>query len=200
MKTEFKGSSMLNPVPVVMVTCKDKNGKSNVITIAWVGTVCSKPPMVSISVRPERYSYDILKESMEFIINIPSSSQVKETDYCGVKSGRDVDKISEMKFTMRQGDEVNVDYIEECPINMECKVKQIISLGTHDMFIAEVLKTHINSDLIDDTKKICFDKANLISYCHGEYYPISKKPQGKFGYSVAKRLAVVKKNIKKYKK
>lgn len=197
-KTTFQGSVMLNPVPVVVVTSKDKKGISNAFTVAWIGTVCSKPPMLSISIRPERASYDMIKESGEFIVNIPSEKYVAETDYCGVKSLTQVDKIKEMGFTMISGDEVKVDYIQEFPINIECKVNQIIKLGCHDLFIANVLKTHIDSTLIDDTGKISFDKANLLSYCHGEYYPIGKKPIGKFGYSIVKNKKIKAEYDKKY--
>lgn len=197
-KTQFKGSVMLNPVPVVMVTSKDKEGKSNVFTVAWIGTVCSKPPMLSISIRPERASYKMIEESKEFIVNIPNSSQVNETDFCGVRSATQIDKIKEMNFTMKPGSQVNVDYIDECPINIECKVTQIIKLGCHDLFLAEVVQTHIDSSLIDEKGKICFDKANLLSYCHGEYYPISKKPIGKFGFSVVKKEELKKTYTKKY--
>lgn len=197
-KESFQGSVMLNPVPVVVVTSKDKNEISNAFTVAWIGTVCSKPPMLSISIRPERASYKMIETTGEFIVNIPSSHHVLETDFCGVKSLTQVDKIKEMNFTMKKGTEVSVDYIEEFPINIECRVHQIIKLGCHDLFIAEVLKTHIDSELIDDTGKICFDKANLLSYCHGEYYPIAKKPIGKFGFSVVKNKKLKAEYDKKY--
>lgn len=197
-KESFQGSIMLNPVPVVVVTSKDKNEVSNAFTVAWIGTVCSKPPMLSISIRPERASYKMIEETGEFIVNIPNSSQVLETDFCGVRSLTQVDKIKEMGFTMIKGSEVNVDYIEEFPINIECRVHQIIKLGCHDLFVAEVVKTHVNCDLIDETGKICFDKANLLSYCHGEYYPIAKKPIGKFGFSVVKNKKLKEEYDKKY--
>lgn len=199
-KTKFKGSVMLNPVPVVVVTSKDEKGVSNAFTVAWIGTVCSKPPMLSISVRPERASYSIIEKSKEFIVNIPNSSQVRETDFCGVRSLTQVDKIKEMGFSMKPGSNVNVDYIEDFPINIECKVTQIIKLGCHDLFLAEVLQTHVDLSLIDESGKICFDKANLLSYCHGEYYPIAKKPIGKFGFSIVKNKEIKKEYNKKYSK
>lgn len=199
-KTKFKGSVVLNPVPVVIVSSKNKLGESNVFTVAWTGTVCTKPPMLSISIRPERHSYKFIEETMEFIVNIPSISQVKETDYCGVRSGSKEDKIKEMNFTMKPGSIVNVDYIEECPINIECKVTQIIKLGTHDLFIAEVVQSHINSDIIDEKGKICFEKANLMTYCHGEYFPMKKEPIGKFGFSVVKKKELKKQYTVKYSK
>ena len=163
-KRNLKGSVVLNPVPVVLVTCKNLEGKDNVFTVAWVGTVCSKPPMLSISIRPERLSYDYIKETMEFIINLPSKKQTKEVDFCGVRSGRQIDKIKECAFTLQEGEKVKSSYIKECPVNIECKVKDIIELGSHDMFIAEVLCSHIDENLFDEKDKIHFEKANLISY------------------------------------
>lgn len=192
-KNYFKGSVVLNPVPVVMVTSRNSEGKDNVFTVAWTGTVCTKPPMLSISIRPERLSYEYIKESMEFTINLPTRRLTKETDFCGVRSGRVVDKISEMKFTMKEGKEVNSPYIDECPVNIECKVKSIIPLGTHDLFIAEVLCSHIDKKLIDENGKIHFEWANLITYSHGEYFPVPKTPIGSFGYSVAKKATVERK-------
>ena len=173
-KRNLKGSVVLNPVPVVLITCKNSEGKDNVFTVAWVGTICSKPPMLSISIRPERLSYDYIKETMEFTINLPTKKQTKEVDFCGVRSGRQIDKI------------------KECPVNIECEVKDIIKLGSHDMFIAEVLCSHIDEDLFDEKDKIHFEKANLISYSHGEYFSLSKEAIGKFGYSVMKKKKRVK--------
>ncbi|MCI5725288.1 MULTISPECIES: flavin reductase family protein [Fusobacterium] len=195
-KKIFKGSVVLNPVPVVLVTCKNLEGKENVFTVAWTGTICSKPPMLSISIRPERLSYDYIKQTKEFIINLPTVKQTKATDYCGVKSGRTNDKIKEMGFTMIKGENVECSYIAECPVNIECRVKDIISLGSHDMFIADVLSSHINDDLIDDKNKIHFEWADLIAYSHGEYFPIPRTAIGKFGYSVAKKINKNKKSKK----
>ena len=192
-KRIMKGSVVLNPVPVVLVTCRNSEGKDNVFTVAWTGTICSKPPMLSISIRPERLSYDYIKETMEFIINLPTKKQTKATDFCGVRSGRQIDKIKEMNFTMVSGEKIETKYIEECPVNIECKVKDIIKLGSHDMFIAEVLCSHIDEDLFDEKDKIHFEKANLITYSHGEYFSISEKPVGKFGYSVMKKKKKLKK-------
>lgn len=185
-KVDFKGSVVLNPVPVVLITSRNSEGKDNVFTIAWGGTVCTKPPMVSISIRPERLSYEYIKESMEFIINMPCQKIVKAVDYCGVKPGRKFDKIKEMGFTMKEGTNVNAAYIDECPVAIECKVKSITALGTHDMFVAEVVGSHINADLMDEKGKLHFEKGDLITYCHGEYYPMSKDAIGSFGFSVAK--------------
>lgn len=186
-KRDFKGSVVLNPVPVVLISSRNNEGKDNVFTVGWVGTVCTRPPMLSISIRPERLSYDYIKESMEFVVNIPHAGMTKEVDFCGVRSGKKIDKIKEMKFTMRECSNINAAYIEECPINIECKVKQIIPLGSHDMFIAEVLSSHINEELIDEKGKIHFEKGDLLAYCHGEYYKLPRKSLGSFGYSVMKK-------------
>lgn len=196
-KKEFKGSVILNPVPVVLITSKNKAGEENVFTVAWTGTVNTKPPMLSISVRPERLSYKYIKESLEFVVNIPTTSLVKAVDYCGVKSGTKHNKISEMGFTMAESSFVSPGYIAECPVNIECKVKSIIKLGSHDLFLAEVVASHINEDLIDSTGKIRLDSASLLSYCHGEYFPIKKDPIGSFGFSVTKKSTINKKNKKR---
>ncbi len=185
-KVDFKGSVILNPVPVVLITSRNKEGKDNVFTVAWVGTVCTKPPMLSISIRPERLSYEYIKESMEFTVNLPSADLVKKVDYCGVRSGRVVDKIKEMNFLMKEGEKVSAPYIDDCPISIECQVKQIMPLGTHDVFIAEVVSSHVNEDLMDENGKIHFEWANLVTYCHGEYFPMTKNSIGSFGYSVMK--------------
>lgn len=195
-KVEFKGSVVLNPVPVVLITSKNKEGKENVFTVGWIGTVCTKPPMLSISIRPERLSYEYIKETMEFTVNLPSINMTKAVDYCGVRAGRKFDKIKEMNFTMREGSNVNVSYIDECPVSIECKVKSIIPLGTHDLFIADVVGSHIDKDLIDEKGKIHFEEADLITYCHGEYFKMDTEALGKFGYSVAKNLIVKEKNKK----
>jgi len=186
-KIDFKGSVILNPVPVVLVTSKNNDGKTNVFTVGWTGTINTKPPMLYISIRPERLSYEYIKESMEFVVNLPSSDLVKKVDYCGVRSGKKNDKISEMGFTLKESLNISTPYIDECPINIECKVTNILPLGTHDMFIAEVVGSHVNEDLLDEKGKIHFENANMMSYCHGEYFPLSKKPIGSFGFSVMKK-------------
>lgn len=199
-KELFKGSVVLNPVPTVIITSRNKDGVNNAFTVAWTGTICTNPPMLSISIRPERLSYKYIKETMEFTINLPNTFQVRETDYCGVISGREVDKIKHLGLTAKPGEYVNSPYLEEFPINIECKVKQIIPLGTHDLFLAEVVGSHINKNIIDEKGKIHFEWANLINYCHGEYFPMSKKPIGQFGFSVAKNPLLIEKykHIKSY--
>lgn len=186
-KVDLKGSVILNPVPVVMVTSKGKDGKDNVFTVGWVGTVCTKPPMLSISVRPERLSHKYISETMEFTVNMPTSKLTKAVDYVGVRSGKTVDKIKEMNFTMKEGTNVSSPYIDECPVSIECKVKTVLQLGTHDCFIAEVVGSHVNKNLFDEKGKIHLEKADLISYCHGEYFKMDTNPLGSFGYSVAKK-------------
>lgn len=186
-KVDLKGSVILNPVPVVMVTSRGKDGKDNVFTVGWVGTVCTKPPMLSISVRPERLSHKYISETMEFTVNMPTSKLTKAVDYVGVRSGKTVDKIKEMNFTMKEGTNVSSPYIDECPVSIECKVNTVLQLGTHDCFIAEVVGSHVNKNLFDEKGKIHLEKADLISYCHGEYFKMDTNPLGSFGYSVAKK-------------
>jgi flavin reductase (DIM6/NTAB) family NADH-FMN oxidoreductase RutF len=186
-KIDFKGSVILNPVPVVLITSKNNEGKTNVFTVGWTGTINTKPPMLYISIRPERLSYEYIKESMEFVVNLPGSDLVKKVDYCGVRSGKKNDKITEMGFTLKESLNISTPYIDECPVNIECKVTNILPLGTHDMFIAEVVGSHVNEDLLDEKGKIHFENANMMAYCHGEYFPLSKKPIGSFGFSVMKK-------------
>lgn len=186
-KVQFKGSAMLNPVPVVLVTSKDNEANVNAFTVGWIGTACTRPPIVSIAIRPERTSYKYICETKELVINLPNKSMVKKVDYCGVRSGKNTDKIKDCNFTLKNSDKVNVPMIEECPINLECKVVDIIPLGTHHLFLCEILCSNIDENLIDKNGKICFEKANLICYSHGEYYPVSRNVLGTFGYSVKKK-------------
>lgn len=199
-KVDLKGSVILNPVPVVMVTSRGKDGKDNVFTVGWVGTVCTKPPMLCISVRPERLSHKYISETMEFTVNMPTSKLTKAVDYVGVRSGKTVDKIKEMNFTMKEGTNVSSPYIDECPVSIECKVKTVLQLGTHDCFIAEVVGSHVNKNLFDEKGKIHLEKADLISYCHGEYFKMDTNPLGSFGYSVAKKKKALQSKSVKAKK
>lgn len=199
-KATFKGSIMLNPVPAVLITSKSKEGLDNVFTVGWIGTACTKPPMITVAIRPERLSYKYIKESENFIVNLPSKNLVRAVDYCGVRSGKQIDKIKEMGFTLEPGQEVSSSIIKECPIAFECKVKSITPLGSHDLFLAEVLCCHVDEDLIDDKGKIHFEQADLLSYSHGEYFSLNNKPLGKFGYSVMKKKASAKKKNKNTKK
>lgn len=193
-KQVWKPSTMLNPVPVVMVSCADSEGKPNIITLAWAGTINSDPPMVSISVRKERYSFGLIKEKGEFVINLPTQKLTFATDYCGVKSGRDIDKFEAMGLTPEPASNVSVPIIKECPVNLECVVRQSIELGSHVMFMAEVVATDVDETLLDEKGKLDLNHAGLICYSHGEYFPLGN-PLGFFGYSVAKR-----KNLKRNQK
>ena len=184
-KQLWKPGNMLYPLPVVMVSVADKEGRNNIITIAWAGTVCSNPPMVSISVRPERYSYNILKETVEFVITLTTKDLTYATDYCGVKSGRDVDKFKEMGLTALPGKEVKAPLIAESPVNIECKVTQVIPLGSHDMFLAEVVAVHVDEKYMEEKGKFHLDKAEPIAYSHGDYLATGEL-LGTFGYSVKK--------------
>ncbi len=184
-KEVWKPGNMLYPLPVVMISVADKEGRSNIITVAWAGTVCTNPPMVSISVRPERYSYSILKETGEFVINLTTKDLVYATDYCGVKSGRDVDKFKEMKLTPVQGQFVKAPMIAESPVCLECKVKEVLPLGSHDMFLAEVVAVHADDKYMDEKGKFHLEKAEPIVYSHGAYLATGET-LGTFGFSVKK--------------
>lgn len=185
-KTIWKSGTLLAPVPVVMVTCQGKKSKPNIITVGWVGTINSEPPMVSISVRPNRYSYNLIKETNEFVINIPTKKLAKETDLCGVLSGIKYDKFHETGLTLGKADSVNVPIIQECPLNLECKVKQEIPLGSHNMFLAEITSVQVSSEFIDRDGKFLSEKANLLGYAHGTYFSLGKQ-LGTFGFSVKKK-------------
>ncbi len=185
-KQIWKPGNMLYPLPVVMVSVADKEGKQNIITIAWTGTICSDPPMVSISVRPERYSYHMIKETGEFVINLTTKELAFATDYCGVKSGRDVDKFAAMHLTPVQGEKVKAPLIAESPVNLECKVTEVKHLGTHDMFMAEVVCVHADEKYMDEQNRFHLEMADPIVYSHGTYMTTGEKI-GTFGYSVRKK-------------
>ena len=184
-KQSWKPGNMLYPLPVVMVSVADQNGKKNIITIAWAGTVCTNPPMVSISVRPESYSYSMLKETGEFVINLTTRELAYATDYCGVKSGRDTDKFADMHLTALPADQVKAPLIGESPVNLECRVKEVLPLGSHDMFLAEVAGVQISEKYMNETGKFELNDTGLVAYSHGEYFTLGEKI-GKFGYSVKK--------------
>lgn len=184
-KVIWKSGNFVNPLPVVMVSCGTME-KSNIITVAWTGTINTDPAMVYISVRPSRYSYDIIKETGEFVINLTNKDLVYATDWCGVKSGKDVDKFKEMNFTKEKAEFVSCPLIEESPVSIECKVREIKKCGTHDMFIADVLSIDADEKYIDDKGAFDISKCDLIAYANGGYYPLGEKI-GKFGYSVEKK-------------
>ena len=185
-KEIWKPGNMLYPLPVVMVSMADKEGKYNIITLAWVGTVCTNPPMVSISVRPERYSYPILKETGEFVINLTTKDLAYATDYCGVKSGRDTNKFKEMHLTPLAACHVKAPLIGESPVCIECRVREVIPLGSHDMFLADVLAVHADEKYMDEQRKFHLEAAEPIMYSHGAYLSCGEQ-LGTFGYSVKKK-------------
>ena len=186
-KRLLKPSSILNPVPVVMVSCGETLDEYNIITVAWTGTVCSNPPMCYISLRKERHSYDIIKRTGQFVINLVTTDLVSRTDWCGVRSGKKFNKFLETDLTPVKASKVKAPLIYECPVNIECEVKQIIPLGTHDMFLAEVVAIHADERLFDrKTDELQLYKANLAAYSHGQYFGLGKI-LGKFGFSVQKK-------------
>lgn len=185
-KISFKPGNMLYPVPVVMVSCARKGEKPNIITVAWAGTVCSSPAMLSIAVRKERYSHAIISETKEFVVNLVTKKLTFATDYCGVKSGRDVDKFKEMHLTPQESQNVSAPGIAESPVNIECRVVDVKPLGSHDLFIAEVVGVTVDDSYMDSKNVFHLNYAGLVAYSHGEYYELGKKI-GRFGYSVQKK-------------
>lgn len=187
MEKEFwKPGNMLYPIPAVMVSCGNIEDKPNIITVAWTGTICSNPAMVSVSIRKERYSYELIRASKEFVVNLVTKDLVKQADYCGVKSGREADKFKQTKLTPMKAQLVSAPLIAESPVNIECRVKDIIELGSHDMFLGEVVSVAVDKKLIDKNGKFHLNQSGLIVYSHGEYYGLGEL-LGKFGYSVKKK-------------
>lgn len=186
MKQVFKPGNMLYPLPAVMVSCMRQGEKPNIITVAWAGTVCSSPAMVSISVRKERHSHAIIKETGEFVINLVTKDLVRATDFCGVRSGREVDKFRAMNLTPEPSRAVSPPSIGESPVNIECRVKEVIPLGSHDLFLAEVVSVSADDKYMDSTGKFHLNSTGLAAYSHGEYFELGKK-LGSFGFSVKKK-------------
>ena len=187
MKQDWKPGTSIYPVPAVMVTVGSTEDEYNIITISWTGTICSDPAMCYISVRPERHSYPILKKNMEFVINLTTEELAYACDWCGVRSGKDFNKFQEMKLTAKKAHIVKAPYIEESPLCIECRVREIIPLGTHDMFISEVVNVLADDKYIDSTTgSFDMQKANLLAYAHGKYYGLGKLI-GNFGWSVKKK-------------
>ena len=193
-KQLWKPGNMLYPLPAVMVSVGNKQGETNIITVAWTGTICTNPAMVYISVRPERYSYQMIKESGEFVINLTTEKLVKATDYCGVKSGRDVDKWKEMNLHQVKAETLEYSpLILESPVNIECKVVEIKELGSHHMFLANVTAVHADEAYLNEQNKFELNNTGLLAYSHGEYLGLGKK-LGTFGYSIRKKAKKNKKN------
>lgn len=186
-KQIWKPGNMLYPLPAVMVSVADKKGETNIITVAWTGTICTNPAMVYISVRPERYSYQMLKETEEFVLNLTTKKLAKAADYCGVRSGRDVDKWKEMNLTRGKAESLEfAPVILESPVNIECRVTEIKELGSHHMFLAEVQSVQVSETFMNETGKFDLNKTDLIAYSHGEYLETGNV-LGTFGYSVKKK-------------
>lgn len=197
MKQKWKGSTLLAPVPAVLVGC-GSGDKANVITIAWTGILNSQPPKTYISVRPERFSYELIDSNGVFTINLPTEDMVRQLDWCGVKSGRDEDKFLSCGFERESCFEIDCVSIAQCPITLECKVADKIHLGSHDMFIADILCVDVDEKYVKDGK-LCLDKCKLVAYSHGEYFALGKK-LGSFGFSVAKKSTIKRKARQKREK
>ena len=189
-KVQWKGGTFIYPIPAVMVSCGTME-ESNIITVSWTGILNTNPAMCYISVRPERYSHNIIKENGEFAINLTTRQLAYATDWCGVKSGRDVDKFKEMKLTKERANIIKAPLIKECPVSVECKVKEIVPLGSHDMFVAEIVAIDADEKYIDEKGAFDIGKCDLIAYANGGYYPLESKI-GKFGYSVQKKSKTAK--------
>ena len=192
-KRSVNPGEMLAPLPAVMVSVGDME-HSNIITVAWTGIVNSDPPYTYVSVRKSRYSHDIIEESGEFVINLTTEATAKATDYCGVKSGRDVDKFKECGLTKMPAEKLACPIIGECPVNIECRVIEKREFGSHDMFLAEIVNVNVSEELFDEKGRIGLDKAGLLAYVHGEYFGLKKAPVGFFGFSVAKPKVLKKRN------
>ena len=185
-KISWKPGNMLYPLPAVLVTCRDGQGNDNVLTVAWTGTVCSDPAMLFISVRPERYSYPMIKETGVFVVNLTTEAMAKATDYCGVRSGREEDKFQMSGLTKGEAEKVNAPIIMESPVNIECKVREVLPLGSHDMFLAEVVNVQGSEAYMDENGTFHLEWAKPLAYSHGRYYGIADE-LGSFGYSVRKK-------------
>jgi len=185
-KQIWKPGTMLYPIPAALVTCGDSEENYNIVTVAWTGTLCSDPAMAYISLKPSRHSYEIIKTTREFVINLTTENLARATDYCGVKSGRDVNKFNDMKLTIEKASKVSAPLIKESPVNIECQVIEILPLGSHHMFVAKVLAVNVDDQYIDTKNKFHLDDANPICYSHGQYYGL-KKSLGSFGFSVSKK-------------
>ena len=184
-KITWKGGALIAPLPVVLVSSGTIE-KPNVMTAAWTRIINTIPAKTYVSIRPERYSHEIISKTKEFVINLTTSDLVFATDWCGVKSGKQINKFEKMKLTPEKVTKINAPSVGESPVNLECKVTDIVKLGSHDMFIADIVAVNVDEKLVDKNGKLHLDKANLIAYSHGEYFELGKK-LGKFGYSVQKK-------------
>ncbi|MCQ2126833.1 MAG: flavin reductase family protein [Bacteroidaceae bacterium] len=189
MKQDWKPGTMIYPLPAVMVSCGAVPEEYNILTVSWTGTICSDPAMCYISVRPERHSYDIIKRNGCFVINLTTNALARATDFCGVRSGRDVDKFKQMKLTPGKSRCISAPTIEESPVSIECEVVEIKPLGSHDMFMARVVNVQVDDRYILDDGKLDMAAMDLIAYTHGEYFDVSN-PKGFFGWSVRKKKVI----------
>jgi flavin reductase (DIM6/NTAB) family NADH-FMN oxidoreductase RutF len=197
MKQSWKPGTMIYPLPAVLISCGENEQEYNLFTVAWTGTVCTNPPMCYISVRPERHSYEIIKRTGEFVINLTTASLARATDWCGVRSGRDYDKFAEMGLTAEAAAVVKAPIVAESPVSIECRVKQIVPLGSHDMFIADVVNVLVDEEYINpETGKLELERADMIAYSHGEYFRLGKAI-GHFGWSVRKKKKTHKPRVKR---
>ncbi len=192
----WKPGNFIYPVPAVLVSCQDRDGRMNLFTAAWTGTVCTNPPMAYVSVRPERYSYPMLRETGAFVLNLTTVSMARAVDYCGVKSGRDVDKWKETGLTPGKASSVEAPVVLESPVNVECQVTEVKELGSHHMFLAEVRAVQVDGEYLDRNGKFHLEKAGLLAYSHGAYYGLGEV-LGTFGYSIRKKATKPAKNKKK---
>lgn len=197
MKQDWKPGTMIYPLPAAMISCGSTPDEYNIITISWVGTICSDPPMCYISVRPSRHSYEIIKRTGEYVINLTTEAMARATDWCGVRSGRDYNKFKEMQLTAGKSSVVAAPLIEESPLCIECRVKEIVPLGSHDMFISDVVNIRADEQYLDaESGRFNLQQAELLAYCHGHYYGLGKKI-GKFGWTVQKKKSIANKKNKK---
>ena len=197
-KELFKGSIMFGPVPAVLVTTIDKEGKPNVFTVGWTGVACTHPPLVTIAVRKERLSHENISASGEFVINLTTREMLKMTDFCGCRSGRKVDKIKHFGIELEPGIDIKTPSLKKSPVALECKVRSVTELGTHDLFVAEIIRNKVEKSLIDKNGTIQMGQAGLLAYCHGEYFTLSRQPIGTFGYSVARKSVRQARHQKKF--
>lgn len=184
-KVNWKGGALLAPVPPVLVTVSDGE-RDNVFTVAWTGLINTIPPKTYISVRPQRYSYEILKKNGEFALNLTPSSLIAACDWCGIHTGRKVDKFKKWNLTKVPAANISVPLIDECPLSLECKVFEVVELGTHHMFLADIVSVSVNEELLDKSGRLCIEKADLAAFAHGEYFRLGQS-LGKFGFSVKKK-------------
>lgn len=184
-KVQWKGSTLLSPLPPAMVTCRD-GGRDNVLTIGWTGILNSQPPKTYISVRPERFSYEMIASSRVFAVNLTTTAMVRAADFCGVRSGKDLDKFAKCHMERVEASLIDCPLLADAPISLECRVTDIVHLGSHDMFLADIVAVDVNEELLDSDGKLHIEKASLAAYAHGSYYALGKKI-GSFGYSVKKK-------------